>query len=333
MARTTVEIRCNVLVSCALGAALAAGCGGPVGQFPEQPPLLDAHAQNPAQTVVTTPTREPAIVGDPAASQDTLSALVPTSVGTPSAQEPVPTELLAGIARRGGKVTNWAVWLNSQRAADERCGRREVGSCVVYDCRGSTAPYGVTGPDVGEIALTGGAAGALLLRPDADGRYAPVVQTNEATWAPGDSVHMVALGGPGAPPFSTELNLLGALDLSVPSADLPEGESLALDRDAPLELRWGQVQGDVGVVIRETDSTDTPGLDDLTVSCTFAGGQGLGVVPAAALESLSPATSVALPHTVLQVGRRMTARVNAGTLPVTVSLLNAVEVPLAVHGP
>lgn len=290
----------------------------------EEAPAVDAQLAPAADTGHTPAVDE---------AQEDASPSLPESRDDGAAQAAQHTELLAGVTRRGGKEVLWATWLNAQRGADMRCGRREVGPCVVYDCSGSTrrgAFDRVLGADLGAVRISGD-GGELALTPDAEGRYAPVatvLPAGETAWVPDGEVRFDIAGRPAWSRVAA-LQFPSLPVVLAPSFD--EGDAvMSLHRDASLQVSWEPAADEVAVMIRQTAGSESPTLDDLTVLCAFPGPTGRGVVPDEALHSLVPSALDASLHTTLQMGHRRRKIERLGETTATISLLDTREVRMRV---
>ncbi|MGE5183770.1 MAG: hypothetical protein ACM31C_16975 [Acidobacteriota bacterium] len=173
-----------------------------------------------------------------------------------------------GTATHGGSATA------ALFATGEQCTTmRHVGPCDLVQCA-AVAPPAASG---GTITITG-AALPLSLTPAADGTYAEYSTQTMPLFAGGESITFAAAGAD-VPAFTKTLSMPTKATITAPAK--PTGY-LAISRTQDLAIGWsGGGSGLVQITLLGQLSTDP------RLQCRFSAGAGAGVVPAAALATVS----------------------------------------------
>lgn len=167
----------------------------------------------------------------------------------------------------------------------EDCVRTMVAGCRLDTCTAAERDDGrPVAPNAGAIELTvdAAASAALVLTPDADGRYAPAAGPSRL-WNAGDPVRLRAAGNDAAPGFDVTLTAPGTIDVSAPG--FAYGQPTVIDRAADLEVAWTNPPEAAGAeVLVFLTSVSAQGHTDAI--CRLPAGPGRGAVPAAVLARL-----------------------------------------------
>jgi hypothetical protein len=174
-----------------------------------------------------------------------------------------------------------------------RCAPVTDGPCVVRDCRPPPDHIGdmgspLVGWNLGRVTVRDrvdvSTAGAALM-PLANGTYARPDGTVGARWRANDEICVSAVGGGLMVPFQAPV--LFPLPLRYIGPMVPDAihEIVYIERREPLELHWEPTAERVVATLgqRPANGTTPTWLEELTVSCTFEGGGGVGLIPPSVL--------------------------------------------------
>jgi hypothetical protein len=173
------------------------------------------------------------------------------------------------------------------------CANTTIGSCTVNPCFEPSPPtpiapnqQGAPLPNGGEVSIAGAEMTPVALEPRIDGSYSPDTVNGQSPWERGgEDVTLQWAHFPGdatRPGGSLRLATPPYIALSTDSAFAAASTTLVRDQDLALSWTSDTPPSERDRVMLDLSSASTQ------IICQFSAGAGTGVVPAAALRSLTP---------------------------------------------